>query len=335
MKPSLRGSPRPKHLNKKWRQNNYYPFGLKHKGYNEVVNSNRSEAAAKYKFQGQERNEELGLDWDSFRFRSYDYAIARFMNIDPLAEEYSYQSPYNFSENRVIDGVELEGAERLSVHTPGWIYSSQSNLRNAHPTKDQMNSSTIAVILRHPIASHGVGIVERGGKNISSITSRLTRHVSENGNMTQEIGSESNAFRHAVWSGAITSKYGEVVAENIGNAHEGIPMGAKGNAHVDFSAPAPDNMGAADSLVDFLNNSIGREIGVQAGKNATEWDVAVKVLDVQLTKGLWTATVGKDGNITTERTKITQKQYDTARKTLSSLNRDGMNDKDREELGNQ
>src|SRR5690606_34279407 len=33
-------------------ENNYYPFGLKHKGYNEIVNSNRSEAAEKYKFGG-------------------------------------------------------------------------------------------------------------------------------------------------------------------------------------------------------------------------------------------------------------------------------------------
>jgi len=33
------------------------------------------------------------------------------MNIDPLAEDYVYNSPYNFSENRVIDGIELEGLE--------------------------------------------------------------------------------------------------------------------------------------------------------------------------------------------------------------------------------
>lgn len=37
--------------------------------------------------------------------------VGRFFNIDPLSEEYSYQSHYNFSENRVIDNVELEGLE--------------------------------------------------------------------------------------------------------------------------------------------------------------------------------------------------------------------------------
>jgi len=90
-------------------ENNYYPFGLKHKDGNNVVTS--TSAGYKYKYQGQERQDELGLNWDSFKWRNYDPAIARFMNIDPLSEKYAYQSHYNFSENRVIDGRELEGLE--------------------------------------------------------------------------------------------------------------------------------------------------------------------------------------------------------------------------------
>jgi hypothetical protein len=37
------------------------------------------------------------------------------MSIDPLAEDYSYQSPYNFAENQVIDGFELEGLEKVDA----------------------------------------------------------------------------------------------------------------------------------------------------------------------------------------------------------------------------
>lgn len=43
--------------------------------------------------------------------RNYDPALGRWMNIDPLAEKYPYNGVYNFSENRVIDGRELEGLE--------------------------------------------------------------------------------------------------------------------------------------------------------------------------------------------------------------------------------
>ncbi|MFL9845665.1 hypothetical protein [Flavobacterium rhizosphaerae] len=52
-----------------------------------------------------------GLNWDSFKYRNYDYTIDRFFNIDPLAEKNPYNGVYNFAENRVIDGNELEGLE--------------------------------------------------------------------------------------------------------------------------------------------------------------------------------------------------------------------------------
>lgn len=104
-------------------ENHYYPFGLKHKNYN-VDQLNFEEFPEtgveivpienpmyKYKFQGQERQDDLGLNWESFKWRNYNAAIGRFMTIDPLSEQYAYQSHYNFSENRVIDWRELEGLE--------------------------------------------------------------------------------------------------------------------------------------------------------------------------------------------------------------------------------
>jgi hypothetical protein len=51
------------------------------------------------------------LNWDSFRFRNYDYAIGRFMTIDPLAEQFPQWSPYVFSGNLVTMAKELEGLE--------------------------------------------------------------------------------------------------------------------------------------------------------------------------------------------------------------------------------
>lgn len=70
----------------------------------------------KYKYQGQERQDELGLNWDSFKYRNYDYAIGRFMCIDPLSEDYAYQSTYAFAENKVIDHIELEGLEGVPAN---------------------------------------------------------------------------------------------------------------------------------------------------------------------------------------------------------------------------
>lgn len=92
-----------------WNENNYYPFGLKHSGYNNYLNLN----AYQYSFQEQEGEEKTG--WYSFKWRNYDPTMGRFFNIDPLSEKYAYQSHYNFSENRVVDAREIEGLE-------AWVY---------------------------------------------------------------------------------------------------------------------------------------------------------------------------------------------------------------------
>ena len=93
-------------------ESNYYPFGLQHKGYNNVVSSNGNSTAQKFKtYQGQKLDDELGLNWLSFKYRNYDPAIGRFFNVDPLAEEYTYNSTYAFQENKLGLGIELEGLE--------------------------------------------------------------------------------------------------------------------------------------------------------------------------------------------------------------------------------
>ena len=41
----------------------------------------------------------------------HDPRVGRFFAVDPLAMNYPWNSPYAFSENRVIDKIELEGRE--------------------------------------------------------------------------------------------------------------------------------------------------------------------------------------------------------------------------------
>lgn len=96
-------------------ESHYYPFGLKHSGYNSDTNLlNGNIDAQKYKFQGQERQDELSLNWDSFKWRNYDPTIGRFMSIDPLAEKYNWMTCYQFASNQVIHGREIEGLENYN-----------------------------------------------------------------------------------------------------------------------------------------------------------------------------------------------------------------------------
>jgi len=88
-------------------ENNYYPFGLKHKGYNNVVNSTNK--ALDFTFNGKEFEESLGLGLYEYGSRMFDPAIARFTSIDPLAHEFMLQSPYVYGANNPIYFEEKDG----------------------------------------------------------------------------------------------------------------------------------------------------------------------------------------------------------------------------------
>lgn len=84
----------------------YYPFGLTFNNYRR-----ENSLSNQVKFQGQEHQDELDLGWDAFKWRNHQPEIGRFFNVDPISEKYFYNSPYAFSENKVVAHRELEGLE--------------------------------------------------------------------------------------------------------------------------------------------------------------------------------------------------------------------------------
>jgi len=95
-------------------ENNYYPFGLKHKGYN---NTNLANTNYKYKYNGKELQEELGLNWTAMDFRNYDASIGRFMSQDGLAEVMPDWTPYRFSFNNPIYFSDPTGLFEQNIET--------------------------------------------------------------------------------------------------------------------------------------------------------------------------------------------------------------------------
>jgi hypothetical protein len=102
----------------------YYPFGLSFNEYQsdrlKVVSTSPSITYApilrnRYKFQEQEAQTDLELNWYQYKWRLHDPALGRFGALDPLAEKFDYNTPYAFSENRLTDGVEYEGLEYLNT----------------------------------------------------------------------------------------------------------------------------------------------------------------------------------------------------------------------------
>ncbi|MEN7550412.1 RHS repeat-associated core domain-containing protein [Rapidithrix thailandica] len=87
------------------------PFGK------QMAGRNYSDESYRYGFNGKENDKDFGNQHliQDYGFRLYNPEIGKFLSVDPLAPDYPWNSTYAFAENRVIDGIDLEGAERKST----------------------------------------------------------------------------------------------------------------------------------------------------------------------------------------------------------------------------
>jgi hypothetical protein len=88
----------------------------------------------------------------------HDPRIGRFFVVDPLAAKYPYNSTYAFSENRLIDGVELEGLEYESFYA---VKSYLQTIRDVYRNSvrfEMVEGSAKLGCLKGRGENHGIGI---------------------------------------------------------------------------------------------------------------------------------------------------------------------------------
>ncbi|WP_350291583.1 DUF6443 domain-containing protein [uncultured Croceitalea sp.] len=118
-------------------EKHYYPFGMTHSGYNNVISAKANSQAEKYRYNGKELEESLGLNWHDYGARRYDASLGRFMTLDPFAEKYSPQSAFAYAANNPIMYVDVFGLG------PGDPPYTKNNVTFIH-----FNAPTISVVNR-------------------------------------------------------------------------------------------------------------------------------------------------------------------------------------------
>ncbi|MDC8005346.1 DUF6443 domain-containing protein [Aureisphaera galaxeae] len=87
-------------------ESHYYPFGLKHQGYNSGITGGGNAIAQQWKFGGKQLQSELDLSWYDFGSRNYDASIGRWFNTDPQNQ---FSSPYVYAFNNPIISIDPDG----------------------------------------------------------------------------------------------------------------------------------------------------------------------------------------------------------------------------------
>ena len=271
-------------------ENHYYPFGLKHSGYNSDKMMYKKEGSVlrirpvsplflvinNYKYNGKEFQDELGLNMYDYHAMLYDPAIGRRNNIDPKAEESRRWSPYSYCYNNSMRFVDPDGMQGQDWIRKGSKIFFDSEIKSQAQAQSKYGdtsvhltegSTTIGKVdgeVKYQYTYHNDGTVSDIDGNVKSKTSNI-----ETAGGTTIIGSENKSgFK---FSFGLNAALGGGWGFDIGIAKDAggdVSMFASSNSNVGFGADAGFSFGPIFSTHSgpFLSEDVpGQSLSVSTG----------------------------------------------------------------------
>ncbi|WP_062061794.1 RHS repeat domain-containing protein [Aquimarina longa] len=298
-------------------ESNYYPFGMKHKGYNTIVSSLGNSTAQKTGFQGVELEESLGLNLHEMEFRNYDPSLGRFTSIDPVTHH--SMSPYVAFDNNPIFWVDPSGADATDpIKETNTVVSSRVDEHNVtHITQTTTTATTTtnddgSVSVAYSSGSITNTVDANGnvtnGETVTTSTGEITKDAEGNvsrsdpNSTTRDINKSDDTSGLNKWTGAISNYnanndgvYNKNLIDTGGTlttaafAVGALPLTLKAGASFGLSAAISESLSAiglpsAVSLSGAL--AVG---GAFSGKKAGKWSNYAIIYDVkQISNGTLT-----------------------------------------------
>jgi RHS repeat-associated protein len=96
-------------------EQNYYAFGAAFDVMPSVYGASTN-PKNKYQYNGKELNNDFGLNLSDYGARWYDANVARWWNVDPLAEKYRRWSPYNYCMDNPVRFIDPDGRNATTTY---------------------------------------------------------------------------------------------------------------------------------------------------------------------------------------------------------------------------
>jgi RHS repeat-associated protein len=249
-------------------ENSYYAFGLQHKGYGPAASGLGNAHAERYKYNGKELNEELGINWYDYGARNYDAAIGRWMNIDPLAEVSRRWSPYSYCYDNPVRFVDPDGMRAAdskifnqidSFENDGWIKEIGTSGNETYTYKADVNTVKQAKAAGF---KNAIGVVE--SVSVTAINGEYSYSLDKTGNVQNHEGESVDASGGFTTDGGTTIDNTSAMDAIISGVDKGANAISTGMAAQEFGlevaetlARTTDDFGSSASKLLQVTKSIG------------------------------------------------------------------------------
>jgi len=97
-------------------ENHYYAFGLRIAAISshKLPDINEGYVQNEYLYNDKEMIGDAELEWYEYGFRNFDPQIGRFTELDPLTDNFTVLTPYQYAGNEPIANIDLDGLEPVS-----------------------------------------------------------------------------------------------------------------------------------------------------------------------------------------------------------------------------